>query len=164
MVTSLVGTTPRANTRIPGEIRIGSFDRVADLKVYLKQRKVCCVIDATHPFARFISEKIVVACTSSDTPFLRLERSAWPRHSQDHWIEVDTINQAVRSLPRGRANVFLSLGPRHIKPFRIRHDLRFLVRSFTIPTFEGWDNIFFLEGCRETTTRKERHGTFKVSD
>lgn len=160
VVTSLLGVTSRTRTTIAGEVCVGSFGGVEGLVCYLEGRGVCCVIDATHIFASRISRNIVEACRVTGTPFLRLERRCWERTSEDLWIEVDTIEQVLESLPlvrvEGRERVFLSIGSRYLDRFRGREDLSLVVRSFTVPVIGVGEDIIVLEGRSETTRREER--------
>ena len=71
--TSLAGRT-RA-PRVPvGAVRVGGFGGEAGLFRWLCARRVCVLIDATHPFATRISSNAVLASLRANVELLRLVR------------------------------------------------------------------------------------------
>ena len=108
VTTSLAGrTTPGP---LPGTTRTGSSD-VSGFDA---------VVDATHPFATRISEKVEGA--------LRLERPGWEPQPGDVW--VDSIDGAARECPGHR--VLLTTGHKDLDAFE-PVDAWFLVRAITPP-------------------------------
>jgi len=131
VITALAGRTDDP-VLPPGEVRIGGFGGVDGLAAYLKAEDVSRVIDATHPFARQISENAVAACAKARVPLAVHSRKPWEKLPGDCWTEVDNVEQAVMALPPG-AHVFLALGRQHIEAFARRQDCRFVIRMVDAP-------------------------------
>ena len=76
VVSSLAGRVARP--RLPvGPVRVGGFGGVAGLRAYLRDERVGCVVDATHPFSEQMSAHAAAACAAEGVPLLRLERPGW---------------------------------------------------------------------------------------
>ena len=131
VVTSLAGRT-KEPAPLAGEVRTGGFGGVEGLVRYLRETGVTRLIDATHPFARQISANAVEASRVSGVPLEIRTRKPWTRQPGDTWIEVDTLEAARDTIPRG-ARVLLALGSQHIGLFASRDDVHFVVRMIDRP-------------------------------
>jgi precorrin-6x reductase len=150
IITSLAGRT-RAPNAPPGEIRIGGFGGADGLEHYLRARAIDRLVDATHPFAVRIGQNAEAACRAVGVPRLRLLRPPWQRESGDRWIEVDSLAEAARRLPRpGR--VFLSVGRSDLGAFAGQGQW-FLVRTIE-PAERCLANAHWLSG----------RGPFRIED
>lgn len=126
IISSLAGRTQ--NPKLPNtQTRIGGFGGVIGLKNYLTEQKFDYVIDATHPFAKKITENAINATKELAIPLLRLERKAWQPQAGDHWTFVNSEAEAA-SLLKPKSNCFLALGKQHISPFANRNDVNFIAR------------------------------------
>lgn len=100
VVTSLAGRVRRPALPL-GEVRIGGFstaefDGVAGLTAFLRERQIAAVVDATHPFARTISDHAVASARQSGVPLLRLQRPGWAQHPDAQtWTWVPSVEEAV---------------------------------------------------------------------
>jgi len=131
VVTSLAGRTKEPGP-VTGEVRSGGFGGAEGLAAYLRAEGVTRLIDASHPFARQISEN---ARRAAQTAGVRLEvrmRPPWKKRDGDDWIEVASLDSACDAIPAG-ARVLLALGSQHLAPFSIRRDVHFLVRMVDPP-------------------------------
>lgn len=45
-----------------------------EIKTFLTEKKIDCVVDATHPFAKIVTENIVNACKETQTGYIRCLR------------------------------------------------------------------------------------------
>ena len=127
VITAFAGRTN--HPRIGGGHRhIGAFGGIKGLYTYLKTNNIHCVVDATHPFARRISENASLACRDAMVPRICLIRLPWVRHAQDHWIEVSNMEMAISHLPSRPSRIFLTIGRQQLAWFTMRDDLWFLVR------------------------------------
>ncbi|MDO5132141.1 MAG: precorrin-6A/cobalt-precorrin-6A reductase, partial [Eubacteriales bacterium] len=54
-------------------VRVGRMDRAA-MADLIRRGAFACVIDATHPHAREVTEEILGACAETDVPYLRVRR------------------------------------------------------------------------------------------
>ncbi|TRU65889.1 MAG: cobalt-precorrin-6A reductase [Microcystis aeruginosa Ma_QC_Ch_20071001_M135] len=93
-IASLAGRT-REPITLTTPSRRGGFGGATGLANYLRQERIDCLIDATHPFAAQISFNAAQAASDCGIPRLILSRPAWEKVSGDNWIEVEN-NQAGR--------------------------------------------------------------------
>lgn len=131
VTTSLAG---RTNDPIlpAGAVRIGGFGGAEGLAVYLRAEGIDRMIDATHPFARQISENAIKAAAISGVPLEQRLRPRWQKQPGDRWRSVATLEAAAEVLPSG-ATVFLALGRQYLDAFVGRDDCRFVVRMVDAP-------------------------------
>ena len=131
VITSLAGRTAEP-VLPPGEVRVGGFGGADGLAAYIRAHGISRVIDATHPFARRISENAIRATTETGVPLEYLVRPGWERQRDDRWQEVSSLEEAARALPAG-ATVFLALGRQYLDAFVGRGDCRFVIRMVDPP-------------------------------
>ena len=129
MTLSLAGRTaeplPQA---VP--VRSGGFGGVDGLAAYLRDERIDALIDATHPYAAVISANAARAAEMTRVPLLALRRSGLERRQAgDDWIEVATIEDAVKALGEAPRRVFLALGRKELAPFVAAPQHSYLVRS-----------------------------------
>lgn len=131
VITSLAGRTKEPHP-LAGEVRIGGFGGTDGLAAYLRAERISRLIDATHPFARRISENARLAAQHAGVPLEVRARQPWARQPGDNWIEVSSLEEARDAIPAG-SRVLLALGSQHIAPFAERADVHFLVRMIDPP-------------------------------
>ncbi|PJI44249.1 MAG: cobalt-precorrin-6A reductase [Rhizobium sp.] len=131
VVTSLAGRTTNP-VLPPGEVRIGGFGGAAGLAAYIRENGITRIIDATHPFARRISENAIQAAAETGITLEHLVRPGWERQRGDRWREVSSLAEAAEMLPAG-ATVFLALGRQYLDAFAARSDCRFVIRMVEAP-------------------------------
>ena len=102
------------------------------MATYLMDNQITKVIDATHPFARRISENAIKASAKAGVPLQQIIRPRWQKVPGDRWREVKTLEEAAAALPAG-ATVFLALGRQYIEAFATRADCRFIIRMVDPP-------------------------------
>lgn len=131
VTTSLAGRT--MDPILPaGEVRIGGFGGAEGLAAYLRENAFNRIIDATHPFARRISENAIKAAAETGITLEQIVRPRWQKQLGDRWRPVATLEQAADLLPSG-ATVFLALGRQYLDAFKPRTDCRFIVRMVDAP-------------------------------
>ena len=131
VITSLAGRTAQPMLP-PGEVRIGGFGGAAGLTAYIRETGVTRIIDATHPFARRISENAIQAAAETGIALEHLVRPGWVSQRGDRWQDVSSLDEAARALPAG-AIVFLALGRQYLDAFAARSDCRFVIRMVDAP-------------------------------
>lgn len=131
VTTSLAGRTREPDPPIGG-VRIGGFGGIDGLADYLISQNIEQLIDATHPFARQISKNAIEAAKKAGVPLHVKVRPPWTRDPKDHWIEVNSLEEARSAIPPD-ARVLLALGSQHIAHFADRSDVFYLVRMVDEP-------------------------------
>ena len=132
VISALAGRT-RAPILPAGEVRIGGFGGAEGLAAYLREERIGLLIDATHPYATRISAQACEAAAKARTKRLVLIRPPWQPMPGDRWIDVATVEEAVRAIPAEAERIFLTVGVRSLAPFAVRADLWFLVRLVDEP-------------------------------
>lgn len=131
VTTSLAGRT--VDPILPvGTVRIGGFGGVEGLATFLREEGFDRMIDATHPFARRISENAIQAATIAGVPLEQRLRPRWQKQPGDRWKSVHSLAAAAGALPTG-ATVFLALGRQYLDAFADRSDCRFVIRMVDPP-------------------------------
>lgn len=112
-VISMVGATKApAGQALP--VRVGPFGGLSNLRAYLRDELVRCVVDMTHPFARQMTARGAEACAAEDIPFLRFERPQWHPGAQDRWTMAHSPQDVAGLVPKG-ARVLVAAGPESAK-------------------------------------------------
>jgi len=132
VTTALAGRTRRPGP-IAGQVRIGGFGGAAGLALYLIEREIDCLIDATHPFAAVISRAARLAAERTEVPRLLLRRPPWRRHPLDRWIEVDSVEGAARLVGQVGRRAWLTVGAGALAAFAPAAGVHFVVRLIDPP-------------------------------
>lgn len=132
--TSLAGRTQNPKVENLDNIRIGGFGGVTGLVKYFQDTNIEAVIDATHPFARQISNHGAIAANQVQIPYLMMVRPAWEKQPEDNWIEVESLEQAAQVLMEVGERVFLTVGRQEIGLFSHLEEIWFLMRMIDPPT------------------------------
>ncbi|MFC0037262.1 cobalt-precorrin-6A reductase [Actinomadura rayongensis] len=130
-ITSLAGVTERP-VLPAGEVRVGGFGGADGLTAWLRAERVDAVIDATHPFARVMTDAAVTAARDVGVPLVVLRRPGWTEGPDDRWIRVPSLDAAAANLPGAR--VFLTTGRKDLAPFAADDRRWFLIRSVDEPS------------------------------
>lgn len=131
-ISSLAGRT-RAPRRPAGEIRTGGFGGAEGLARYLREERIGCVINATHPFADQISAHAVAAAAASGVKLLRLLRPAWQAAPEDRWIAARDAAEAAELCRREGGRILLTVGSGELDAFAQVRNAHFIVRMVDVP-------------------------------
>ncbi|MBS28328.1 MAG: cobalt-precorrin-6A reductase [Alphaproteobacteria bacterium] len=132
IVTSLAGRTS-APVAVRGAVRTGGFGGAAPMTTYLRDHRVCAVLDATHPFAVGISENARIAAEAANVPRIALVRPNWTPEPGERWHMVPDITAAARALPHYGRRAFLTTGRTELDAFSTCSGVWFLVRLIERP-------------------------------
>lgn len=109
----------------------------------LQEKNPARVIDASHPFARIVTETVKEACRITKIPYERMERDE-PVYDYEKIIWVEDVLEAARTASAWEGNILLTTGvntagiyAQHIKNFEERVFIRVL------------DNETSREGCKK---------------
>ena len=132
IITSLAGRT--SDPVLPeGEVRVGGFGGSDGLASYIRAAGIDAVVDATHPFARQISEHARLSCDATGKPRLSLLRPNWVERPGDRWHHVAEAAAGARLLPQLGRRAFLAVGLRGLAAFSSVQGVWFLVRLIERP-------------------------------
>ncbi|MGL4405648.1 MAG: cobalt-precorrin-6A reductase [Notoacmeibacter sp.] len=131
VISSLAGRT-KEPAPLVGQIRVGGFGGPKGLADFLTENHVDFLIDATHPFAKKISQNAKLAAALTGCEFIIYLRPAWEKQAGDNWVEVESLDAACQAIPEN-ARVLLALGSQHIAHFQSRTDVQFIVRMVDQP-------------------------------
>jgi len=132
VTTSLAGTT-RTPKPIAGEVRVGGFGGARGLATWLRAEQVDMVVDATHPFARNISENSFKATGAENCPVLVFSRPSWQPKPGDRWRVVSDLDSAAVLLPDMAKRAFLSVGSQRLSAFARLPSVHLVVRMIDPP-------------------------------
>ncbi len=132
LLLSLAGRTAAPALPEGIDVRVGGFGGAQGLRRFLRENGVTHLLDATHPFAVGMSRNAAIAGRGAGVSHAAFLRPAWVRGEGDLWTEVDCLRAARDALPEG-ARPFLALGSQHVAPFRLRGDLRPVLRQVDAP-------------------------------
>jgi precorrin-6A/cobalt-precorrin-6A reductase len=131
-ILSFAGRT-RSLAAPPIPFRVGGFGGIAGLRDFLTLQRIDLVIDATHPFAAQMSAHAASACRALAVPLAVFTRPAWRPGPGDHWIMVDSIEDAARALGESPRRVFLTVGALHLAAFAAAPQHHYLIRTIEPP-------------------------------
>ena len=128
IVVSLAGRT-RSPAPQPAPIRSGGFGGAAGLADYLCNERIDALIDATHPYANFISGNAATAARQAGVPLVALRRPPWRAVAGDHWIQAADVADAVHWLGDRPRRVFVTLGRTELAGLTTAPQHFYLIRS-----------------------------------
>jgi precorrin-6A/cobalt-precorrin-6A reductase len=129
IISSLAGRVPDPALPV-GAVRIGGFGGVDGLRRWLRDEKIDCVVDATHPFAATITAHAALVCADLRLPYLVLARPAWEPGDA---IVVSSDTEAAKAIAQQEySRVFLTIGRSGVAAFT-DSDAWFLIRVVTAP-------------------------------
>ena len=163
-ISSLAGTTKKPNIP-PGKFRTGGFGGLSGLKNFLVKEKISLLVDATHPFAENISKNALLASSEVGIPLLVFNRAPWVKQYNDQWIEVSSVENAVKYLKNvekktgslfSTGSIFLTTGNKDLRLFQNSLNCKFLVRTVEKPELVSeWPKAQFLKDRGPYTLENE---------
>lgn len=132
VITSLAGRT--SSPKHPkGDIREGGFGGAEGLVEYINDQSIDMMIDATHPFAKQISDHAASAARRAGVPFFALCRPQWTPETDDDWHHVPDLAAAADALS-GRSKVALiTTGVQNLDAFKDVAGTKLLIRLIEQP-------------------------------
>lgn len=114
------------------EVLTGRKDRL-QMAAFLRDRQISLVIDATHPFARIVTENIKAACASCNVPYIRCLRDRLSDGQQMgndlpeggfKIVTVDSVGEAVHFLKNTEGKILIATGSKELKAYTEIPDYR----------------------------------------
>lgn len=95
------------------QVLVGRMDR-SGMEDLLREGKYRLVIDATHPYAREVTENIRSACKNCEIPYIRVLRESYMTAGI---IAVDSVKDAAEYLNTHAGNALITTGSKELKAF-----------------------------------------------
>lgn len=131
VIASLAGVT-RSPVKLPVTTRKGGFGGVDGFRDYLVDNNIKGVIDATHPFARIMTQTAAMVCAELGLPHVILQRPEWVKGPEDCWHFVDSVAETAKIIPVG-ATVFLGTGRKTLPEYTCLDGRTLLARVIDPP-------------------------------
>lgn len=94
---------------VPCKVISGGFSQHGGLAKFLKLQNIVAILDATHPYAKNMSDTAVSASQEVDIACWRFHRKPWLPNVSDHWVAIDHWLELQEHFT-DKARVFLSAG------------------------------------------------------
>lgn len=114
------GETSAAVCRNTEVIR-GRMD-LEQMKRFLKEKQINLVLDATHPFARIVTENLKEACEAEQISYIRCLREH--ETQTEGCVFVESIEEAVDYLRETKGNILLTTGSKELEAYTKLEDYR----------------------------------------
>lgn len=140
------------------EVITGRKDR-EEIKAFLRGRQISLVIDATHPFARIVTENLKAACEECKVEYIRCLRDAIEEGDKTEGreaiesigateerctdretasvVEVDSVREAVRFLKGTEGKILITTGSKELKEYTEIPDYRNRCYARVLPAGEA---------------------------
>ncbi|MFV2002744.1 MAG: cobalt-precorrin-6A reductase [Paracoccaceae bacterium] len=128
---SLSGAT-REPRELPVPTRRGGFGGDDGFVDWLIAHRPDAVIDATHPYARRITERTARICAEMGLRYLLVQRPGWQAGPGDNWTEIAREEDAA-ALIAPDACVFLATGRQNLSRFGGLAGRRVICRQIDAP-------------------------------
>ena len=111
----------------------GRMDRY-QMEEFIRNQGIHLVIDATHPYARLVSEEIQEACGRIGVRLERCLRAEGEQNKARDWVEVDSIQEAVSFLSSVSGVIFATTGSKELEVLCQIPDYQKRVYARVLPT------------------------------
>lgn len=97
--------------QLSGQIRQGRLDEIG-MKDFCHHHQIDLIIDATHPFARVVSQTAIQVARDLSITYIRFERE--DSHKDEGIILVKDIKEACQKALEYEGNIYLSTGSKEL--------------------------------------------------
>lgn len=110
------------------EIFTGRKDQ-NEIERMIREKQISLVIDATHPYARIVTENVKAACEACGTEYIRCLREKDATEENElvntgRVVIVDNVNEAVHFLKNTEGNILITTGSKELKEYTEIPDYR----------------------------------------
>jgi len=120
----------------------GKLNNKDEIINFIKQNKIKCVVDATHPFAVIISENLNNACKEINTPLLLFQRKSLINKT-NNFFYIEDLKDINKNVDLENKNILLAIGSRFLKE-TANYYINCKANVFTrvLPTYESITKAF----------------------
>jgi len=130
-ILSLSGAT-RSPAQTSGRRRVGGFGGRDGFAAYLKAESIDAIIDATHPFAAYMSVRSHGVAAELGLPYLQILRPEWVPGARDCWIAIASESEAADFIAPGQT-AFLATGRQTLHRFANLTHAKLICRQIDPP-------------------------------
>lgn len=123
-------------------IHTGAMDK-KEIENVLGLGEYGLVVDATHPFARIVTENLKEATKAADVPYIRLLRSEETYDTDENVKIVESVEAAVKLLNKSQDSFLLTTGAKELKAFSAVENFSDRAVARVLPFYKS------LEACAE---------------
>jgi precorrin-6A/cobalt-precorrin-6A reductase len=98
------------------QVWVGRLDQ-QQLETFLQVHQICCILDASHPFAVAVSELAIAAASRYQLPYLRYERPELEEGKNPNEIVLDSFKALLSGNYLKGQRVLLIVGYRPLEQF-----------------------------------------------
>ena len=118
--------------------KLNNKDEIID---FIKNNKIKCVVDATHPFAVIISKNLNNACKEINTPLILFERKS-KINKTNNFFYIDDL-KAIKKSDLENKNILLAIGSRFLNDTAAYYmNCNANVFARVLPTYESITKAF----------------------
>lgn len=121
-------------------VQVGKLSPTA-MATLIQNEGITNIIDASHPYAREISESAIAVSQQFHLPYLRYERPAISQSDNEHLIELDSFNTLVQGTYLHQQRVLLTVGYKALPFFQPWHQQAVLFARI-LPTMASLEKAF----------------------
>lgn len=113
-----------------------------EMSAFIRTHRPSAVIDATHPYAQFVTQNISQACADTQTKFYRLYRPE--SYCWGHITHMRDTAAAVEFLQHTDGKIFVTTGSKELQAFCQLTDYHGRVYARILPMLDGLDKALQL--------------------
>lgn len=134
VIYAIAGVTTKP--QIPKNVILisGGFGGADGLGDYMTKHNIDLCVDATHPFAKQITQNAVKASKFSNTHLLHLIRKPWVTNENNHWQQFNDMPSLIAQIPQN-ARPFLAIGRQNFAKFTALKQV-ILARMIEVPDIQ----------------------------
>lgn len=118
------------------EIHRGRMDR-EEMEEFIKGRDFSVVVDATHPYAKIVTENIKAAANEWKVPYLRLRRETDEGNEDGDIRYFDSHEACACALKDIHGNILLTTGSKDLEKYSCHDELRDRLYARVLPGLES---------------------------
>lgn len=108
-----------------------------EMKNFIQKGGFAAVIDATHPYAKIVTENIKTVVGDLSIPYLRLLRENKVQSTENFISYFDTYEECEKALKQTTGNILLTTGSKDLGKFCVNEDVKKRLYVRVLPGMES---------------------------
>lgn len=118
------------------QVHRGRMDRDA-MAAFVLQGDFMAVVDATHPYARAVTENIKAALKKTPIPYLRLKRDTKAEEDGENVTFFESSDSCAKALESVKGNILLTTGSKELAKFCVSEEVKKRLYVRVLPGMES---------------------------